>query len=375
MASKSSLCRQDCMGGGSIAGATGAGGRRGTDTSRVSSVSSQFSDGPQHSPSSTHSSTPSWSEEPAQSNMDISTGHMILVGKGTQFNTLWRRPPVIHLRVLCVSGIYGGSPAEQGPASEGVGGFVFLPGRSQFIHRGSEPNKHRQKQTRRVASLLVHRGIYLCQNRIIFAHYLSISDKYIYFLARLLVYWIFFSHFLTSTWDFCHAGLILLFTSRWSLAGEAEIGCKCHQTGLYQCQLHCKKPARISYFQKCVFNCAVDLHFYHSRSLSLLFFPLSPVWPWPPATSLHRHTGADGSHSGWFLAGECDMFSNLLPFFSCFLDDKQERRPLSCLQMVWENGCTVIVMMTALVEDGEKQSERYWPDEGSSLYHIYEVIL
>ncbi|GLD59940.1 receptor-type tyrosine-protein phosphatase-like N, partial [Lates japonicus] len=83
MASKSSLCRQDCMGGVSsgIAGSaigTGAGGRRGTDTSRVSSVSSQFSDGPQHSPSSTHSSTPSWSEEPAQSNMDISTGHMIL---------------------------------------------------------------------------------------------------------------------------------------------------------------------------------------------------------------------------------------------------------------------------------------------------------
>lgn len=86
MASKSSLCRQDCVGGGSIAGA--AGGRRGTDTSRVSSVSSQFSDGPQHSPSSTHSSTPSWSEEPAQSNMDISTGHMILVGKGTQLNAL-----------------------------------------------------------------------------------------------------------------------------------------------------------------------------------------------------------------------------------------------------------------------------------------------
>lgn len=33
----------------------------------------------------------------------------------------------------------------------------------------------------------------------------------------------------------------------------------------------------------------------------------------------------------------------------------------------------MIVMMTALVEDGEKQCERYWPDEGSSLYHIYEV--
>uniref|UniRef100_A0A4W5LV21 Protein tyrosine phosphatase receptor type Na n=1 Tax=Hucho hucho TaxID=62062 RepID=A0A4W5LV21_9TELE len=70
MATKTSFSRQDAVG-------VGAGGRRGTDTSRVSSVSSQFSDGPQHSPSS-HSSTPSWSEEPAQSKMDISTGHMIL---------------------------------------------------------------------------------------------------------------------------------------------------------------------------------------------------------------------------------------------------------------------------------------------------------
>ncbi|KAK2108430.1 hypothetical protein P7K49_013595 [Saguinus oedipus] len=48
------------------------------EPSRVSSVSSQFSDVAQASPSS-HSSTPSWCEEPAQANMDISTGHMILV--------------------------------------------------------------------------------------------------------------------------------------------------------------------------------------------------------------------------------------------------------------------------------------------------------
>lgn len=51
------------------------------EPSRVSSVSSQFSDAAQASPSS-HSSTPSWCEEPAQANMDISTGHMILVRKG-----------------------------------------------------------------------------------------------------------------------------------------------------------------------------------------------------------------------------------------------------------------------------------------------------
>ncbi len=47
-------------------------------TSRINSMSSQFSDGPMQSPS-TRSSTSSWSEEPTQTNMDISTGHMILV--------------------------------------------------------------------------------------------------------------------------------------------------------------------------------------------------------------------------------------------------------------------------------------------------------
>ncbi|XP_077055371.1 receptor-type tyrosine-protein phosphatase-like N isoform X2 [Siphateles boraxobius] len=78
MAAKSSMGRQDCgVGAAGGAGAGGGGGGGGTDTSRVSSVSSQFSDAPQPSPSS-HSSTPSWCEEPAQSNMDISTGHMIL---------------------------------------------------------------------------------------------------------------------------------------------------------------------------------------------------------------------------------------------------------------------------------------------------------
>ncbi len=47
-------------------------------TSRINSVSSQFSDGPMQSPSA-RSSISSWSEEPTQTNMDISTGHMILV--------------------------------------------------------------------------------------------------------------------------------------------------------------------------------------------------------------------------------------------------------------------------------------------------------
>ncbi|EOA93829.1 Receptor-type tyrosine-protein phosphatase-like N, partial [Anas platyrhynchos] len=38
-------------------------------------------------------------------------------------------------------------------------------------------------------------------------------------------------------------------------------------------------------------------------------------------------------------------------------------------QMVWEHGCTVIVMLSPLAEDSVKQCDRYWPDEGSSLYH------
>ncbi|XP_060051671.1 receptor-type tyrosine-protein phosphatase N2 [Erinaceus europaeus] len=46
-------------------------------TSRVSSVSSQLSDGPALSPSARGSSS-SWSEEPVQPYMDISTGHMVL---------------------------------------------------------------------------------------------------------------------------------------------------------------------------------------------------------------------------------------------------------------------------------------------------------
>lgn len=42
--------------------------------------------------------------------------------------------------------------------------------------------------------------------------------------------------------------------------------------------------------------------------------------------------------------------------------------------MVWEKGCVVIVMLTPLSENGVKQCHPYWPDEGSSLYHIYEVL-
>uniref|UniRef100_A0AAY5KZS2 Protein tyrosine phosphatase receptor type N2 n=1 Tax=Esox lucius TaxID=8010 RepID=A0AAY5KZS2_ESOLU len=44
-------------------------------------------------------------------------------------------------------------------------------------------------------------------------------------------------------------------------------------------------------------------------------------------------------------------------------------------QMVWESGCVVIVMLTPLAENGVKQCQQYWPDEGSNVYHVYEVNL
>ncbi|XP_049641225.1 receptor-type tyrosine-protein phosphatase N2 [Suncus etruscus] len=52
-------------------------GRSSEHTSRIHSTSLQFSDEPVPSPSA-RSSTSSWSEEPVQPNMDISTGHMVL---------------------------------------------------------------------------------------------------------------------------------------------------------------------------------------------------------------------------------------------------------------------------------------------------------
>ncbi|TMS06539.1 Receptor-type tyrosine-protein phosphatase-like N [Larimichthys crocea] len=224
MASKSSLCRQDCVAGGSMVGsaiATGAGGRRGTDTSRVSSVSSQFSDGPQHSPSSTHSSTPSWSEEPAQSNMDISTGHMILAYMEDHLRNKDRLQK--EWEALCS---YQADPSSvavaQGPSNM-----------DKNRHAESLPYDHSRVKLK--------------------------------------------SEVNSSKQDYINASII----------------------------------------------------FDHD--------------PRQPA----------------YIATQGPLAHTIADFW----------------QMVWENGCTVIVMMTALVEDGEKQCERYWPDEGSSLYHIYEVNL
>ncbi|KAM8722376.1 receptor-type tyrosine-protein phosphatase-like N isoform 5-T5 [Acanthopagrus schlegelii] len=202
--------------GGGGAGATGGGGA----DSRVSSVSSQFSDGAQPSPSS-HSSTPSWCEEPAQANMDISTGHMILAYMEDHLRNKDRL--MKEWEALCS---YQAEPSAVSVAQ-------------------SEANAKKNR----------------CPDSVPYDH------------------------------------------SRVKLKAEVN-------------------PSRSDYM---------------NASTIIEHDPRMPA----------------------YIATQGPLSHTISDFW----------------QMVWENGCTVIVMMTALVEDGEKQCDRYWPDEGSSLYHIYEVNL
>ncbi|XP_075950889.1 receptor-type tyrosine-protein phosphatase-like N isoform X2 [Anarhichas minor] len=207
-------------GGGGGAGVVGGGAGGGGTDSRVSSVSSQFSDGAQPSPSS-HGSTPSWCEEPAQANMDISTGHMILAYMEDHLRNKDRL--MKEWEALCS---YQAEPSVVSVAQ-------------------SDANAKKNR----------------CPDSVPYDH------------------------------------------SRVKL--KAEIN-----------------PSRSDYI---------------NGSTIIEHDPRMPA----------------------YIATQGPLSHTISDFW----------------QMVWENGCTVIVMMTALVEDGEKQCDRYWPDEGSSLYHIYEVNL
>ncbi|XP_049470784.1 receptor-type tyrosine-protein phosphatase-like N isoform X1 [Panthera uncia] len=190
------------------------------EPSRVSSVSSQFSDAAQASPSS-HSSTPSWCEEPAQANMDISTGHMILAYMEDHLRNRDRLAK--EWQALCA---YQAEPNTCATA-QGEGNI--------------KKNRH--------------------------------PDFLPYDHARI------------------------------KLKVESS-------------------PSRSDYINA------------------------SPIIEHDPRMPAYIATQGPLSHT-------------IADFW----------------QMVWESGCTVIVMLTPLVEDAVKQCDRYWPDEGSSLYHVYEVNL
>ncbi|XP_070334945.1 receptor-type tyrosine-protein phosphatase N2 isoform X5 [Odocoileus virginianus] len=191
-----------------------------THTSRVSSVSSQFSDGPMPSPSA-RSSTSSWSEEPVQPNMDISTGHMVLAYMEDHLKNKNRLEK--EWEALC---------AYQ-----------------------AEPN----------SSLVAQREENLPKNR----------------CPAVLTY----DH------------------SRIRLKSENS----------------------------------------HSSSDYINASPIMDHDPRKPA----------------YIATQGPLPSTVADFW----------------QMVWESGCVVIVMLTPLSENGVRQCYHYWPDEGSNLYHIYEVHL
>ncbi|XP_053838786.1 receptor-type tyrosine-protein phosphatase-like N isoform X2 [Vidua macroura] len=212
------LCRQH-MAAKSLFGRTDAPAAP-VETSRVSSVSSQFSDAPQPSPSS-HSSTPSWCEEPVQSNMDISTGHMILAYMEDHLRNRDRLAK--EWQALCA---YQAEPSICSIAQ-------------------SEAN--------------------LKKNR---------NPDYV---------------------PYDHV--------RIKLKTESN-------------------PSRSD------------------------FINASPIIEHDPRMPAYIATQGPLSHT-------------IADFW----------------QMVWEHGCTVIVMLSPLAEDSVKQCDRYWPDEGSSLYHIYEVNL
>lgn len=188
--------------------------------SRINSVSSQFSDGPQPSPS-TRSSTSSWCEEPVQSNMDISTGHMILSYMED------------HLR----------NKNRLVKEWEALSAYQAEPNNSSIADQEENEKKNR---------------------------------------TRVVV-------------PYDHSRITL----------KAELS--------------------------------------HSNSDYINASPIMDHDPRNPA----------------YIASQGPLPATVADFW----------------QMVWENGCVVIVMLTPLTENGVKQCHHYWPDEGSNLYHIYEVNL
>uniref|UniRef100_A0A4W3IKG1 Protein tyrosine phosphatase receptor type N2 n=1 Tax=Callorhinchus milii TaxID=7868 RepID=A0A4W3IKG1_CALMI len=187
--------------------------------SRVSSVSSQFSDGPQPSPS-TRSSTSSWCEEPVQSNMDISTGHMILSYMED------------HLK----------NKNRLVKEWEALDAYQAEPNNSSVAER--EDNTHKNRS---------HQVLPYDNSRVTLKTESSLSNS-----------------------DYVNA---------------------------------------------------------------------SPIMDHDPRNPA-------------YIATQGPLPATVADFW----------------QMVWENGCVVIVMLTPLMENGDQQCHHYWPDEGSQLYHIYEVL-
>ncbi len=44
-------------------------------------------------------------------------------------------------------------------------------------------------------------------------------------------------------------------------------------------------------------------------------------------------------------------------------------------QLVWQEKCSVIVMLTNTMEGGKVKCEQYWPESGSKSYGPFQVVI
>ncbi|KTG06592.1 hypothetical protein cypCar_00010354 [Cyprinus carpio] len=219
-------------------------------TSRINSVSSQFSDGPMQSPSA-RSSTSSWSEEPSQTNMDISTGHMIL-----------------DENILSAAACHGLPWTFKAT-------FVSV----SFSHVQSYMEDHLQNKDR-----------------------------------------------LDKEWE--------------ALCSYQAEPAAC-AVGQEEQNVQRNRPHGVLVYD----HSRVILKPENNQSRSD-YINASPIMDHDPRNPA-------------YISAQAPLPSTVADFW----------------QMVWESGCVVIVMLTPLAENGIKQCHQYWPDEGSDLYHIYEVNL
>ncbi|KAI4570887.1 hypothetical protein MJT46_006404 [Ovis ammon polii x Ovis aries] len=287
-----------------------------THTSRVSSVSSQFSDGPMPSPSA-RSSTSSWSEEPVQPNMDISTGHMVL-GESVQ------EKRSIH------TALDGCDPAQH----EGLLSVRTWPLRLPEQGGSSSPFAQLSASARGSYELKLTLGV--------------------------------------------EAGTAQCL-SEWPPRppGGLALVLRLHRRPLLQAYMedHLKNKNRLEkeWEALCAYQAEPNSSLVAQREENL---PKNRC----PAVLTYDHSRvrlkSENSHSS-------SDYINASPIM-----DHDPRKPAYIAtqgplpstvadfwQMVWESGCVVVVMLTPLSESGVRQCCHYWPDEGSSLYHIYEVHL
>ncbi|KAG8506107.1 Receptor-type tyrosine-protein phosphatase N2 [Galemys pyrenaicus] len=309
-------------------------------TSRISSVSSQLSDGPGPSPSA-RSSTSSWSEEPVPSSMDISTGHMVLAYMEDHLKNRNRLEE--EWAALCT--------------------YQAEPGSSLVAQREENAAKNR------------------CPAVLTYDH------------SRVLLK----SENSHSRSDYINASPIVSASgrprsdaargtrpTRWG-APVGSPGADLGKGSLLQMDHDPRSPAYIA-TQGPLPTTAADFW----QVIVILSSPLSGVLVTPPHARVSAQVrqlrtpteaGARPGRPGAPVSPHrpepgCSLRGGRGGPAACLRRGPPVRPTHGvCPQMVWESGCTVIVMLTPLAENGVRQCHHYWPDEGATLYHIYEVNL